>query len=165
MWGGTSRILQAIPCSSPRGNLPVWLQSGLALTDMFGMVFVLAFLLVEGISARTPQGDLARRMTCGLIAGLSLGAGPHITLLILAYRREGESKAKPKSETDCDRFRQSLASGHPVLATNPGLCGIAGSEVALFKRDGRIHDKHNRIVIFEFGRSAGTRVETAPNNH
>jgi hypothetical protein len=108
-----------------------WLQSGLALTDMFGMVFVLAFLLVEGISARTPQGDLARRMTCGLIAGLSLGAGPHITLLIVAYRREGESKAKPKSETDCDRFRQSLASGHPVLATNPGLCGIAGSEVAM----------------------------------
>jgi hypothetical protein len=25
-----------------------WLQSGLALTDMFGMVFVVGFLLVEG---------------------------------------------------------------------------------------------------------------------
>jgi 4-amino-4-deoxy-L-arabinose transferase-like glycosyltransferase len=62
-----------------------WLQSGLALSDMFGMVFVLAFMLVEVASPRTPRGDLARRIACGLIAGLSLGARPHITLLILAY--------------------------------------------------------------------------------
>ena len=34
-----------------------WLQSGLALTDMFGMVFVLAFLLVEGTTPATPRGD------------------------------------------------------------------------------------------------------------
>src|SRR6185312_15633837 len=32
-----------------------WLQSGLALTDMFGMVFVVAFLLVEG--ATTTKRD------------------------------------------------------------------------------------------------------------
>jgi hypothetical protein len=61
------------------------LQSGLALSDMFGMVFVLAFLLVEGASPPSPEGALARRIACGLIAGLSLGAQPHITLLILAY--------------------------------------------------------------------------------
>jgi 4-amino-4-deoxy-L-arabinose transferase-like glycosyltransferase len=62
-----------------------WLQSGLALTDMFGMLFVVAFLLVEGTTATTPRGALARRVACGLIAGLSLGARPHITLLIVLY--------------------------------------------------------------------------------
>jgi hypothetical protein len=62
-----------------------WLQSGLALTDMFGMIFVLAFLLVEGASPQTQQGDLVRRSVSGLIAGLSLGARPHVTLLIVAY--------------------------------------------------------------------------------
>ena len=62
-----------------------WLQSGLALTDMFGMVFVLAFLLVEGTSPATPRGDLARRIACGVIAGLALGARPHIAFLIVIY--------------------------------------------------------------------------------
>jgi hypothetical protein len=62
-----------------------WLQSGLALTDMFGMIFVLAFLLVEGASPQTQQGDLVRRSVSGLIAGLSLGARPHVTLVIVAY--------------------------------------------------------------------------------
>jgi 4-amino-4-deoxy-L-arabinose transferase-like glycosyltransferase len=51
-----------------------WLQSGLALTDMFGMVSVLAFLLVEGTTPATPRGQFIRRIACGLIAGLSLGA-------------------------------------------------------------------------------------------
>ena len=62
-----------------------WLQSGLALTDMFGMMFVLAFLLVEGASPETARGDLVRRVACGVIAGLSLGARPHFTLIILVY--------------------------------------------------------------------------------
>jgi len=62
-----------------------WLQSGLALTDMFGMLFVVAFLLVEGYPASTPQGDRLRLIACGVIAGLSLGARPHLTLLIVAY--------------------------------------------------------------------------------
>ena len=38
-----------------------WLQSGLALTDMFGMMFVLAFLLVEG--AATPERARRSRQT------------------------------------------------------------------------------------------------------
>jgi Protein O-mannosyl-transferase TMEM260-like len=62
-----------------------WLQAGLALSDMFGMVFVLAFLLVEGASPQTPRGDRLRRIVSGFIAGLSLGARPHFTLLIVAY--------------------------------------------------------------------------------
>jgi 4-amino-4-deoxy-L-arabinose transferase-like glycosyltransferase len=62
-----------------------WLQSGLALTDMFGMVFVVGFLLVEGATTTAPRGALAKRIACGLIAGLSLGARPHITLLIVVY--------------------------------------------------------------------------------
>jgi hypothetical protein len=62
-----------------------WLQSGLALTDMFGMVSVLAFLLVEGTTPATPRGQFIRRIACGLIAGLSLGARPHLTLLIVLY--------------------------------------------------------------------------------
>jgi hypothetical protein len=64
---------------------PFRLQSGLALTDMFAILFVVAFLLVEGYPARTPQGDRLRRIACGVIAGLSLGARPHVTLLIVAY--------------------------------------------------------------------------------
>jgi Protein O-mannosyl-transferase TMEM260-like len=62
-----------------------WLQSGLALTDMFAMLFVVAFLLVEGYPASTPQGDRLRLIACGVIAGLSLGARPHVTLVIVAY--------------------------------------------------------------------------------
>lgn len=62
-----------------------WLQSGLALTDMFGMVFVLTFMLVEATTPATPRGQFARRIACGLIAGLSLGARPHLTLLIVLY--------------------------------------------------------------------------------
>jgi len=58
-----------------------WLQ----LTDMFAMVFVLAFLLVEGTSPATSRGDLARRIACGVIAGLALGARPHIAFLIVIY--------------------------------------------------------------------------------
>ena len=34
-----------------------WLQSGLALTDMFGMVFVLAFMLLEGTTPATARGQ------------------------------------------------------------------------------------------------------------
>jgi hypothetical protein len=62
-----------------------WLQSGLALTDMFGMVFVVGFMLVEGTTTTTPRGALVKRIACGLIAGLSLGPRPHITLLIVVY--------------------------------------------------------------------------------
>jgi hypothetical protein len=62
-----------------------WLQSGLALTDMFAMVFVVAFLLVEDHATTTSRGDRLRLIACGVIAGLSLGARPHITLLIVAY--------------------------------------------------------------------------------
>lgn len=80
------------------------------------------------------------------------------------YWRDGESRSEPKTEADCDRFRKSLDSGRPVLATNPALCGVTGTKVASFKRDARINDKHSRIPIFEFGKAAGTRVETAPAN-
>ena len=62
-----------------------WLQSGLALTDMFGMVFVAGFMLVEGTTTTTPRGALVKRIACGLIAGLSVGARPQITLLIVVY--------------------------------------------------------------------------------
>jgi hypothetical protein len=65
---------------------PVFLlQASLALSDMFAMVFVLLFLLVEGLSPRTHQDDNLRRIAAGVIAGLSLGARPHVTLLIVAY--------------------------------------------------------------------------------
>jgi Protein O-mannosyl-transferase TMEM260-like len=62
-----------------------WLQSGLTLTDMFAMLFVVAFLLVEDYPVSTAQGERARRIVCGIIAGLSLGARPHVTLLVVAY--------------------------------------------------------------------------------
>ncbi len=78
--------LQALAATSIVALSPLfWLQSGLALTDMFGLLFVLAFLLVEGLSPATPRGNFWRLMACGAIAGLSLGARPHFTLLILAY--------------------------------------------------------------------------------
>jgi Protein O-mannosyl-transferase TMEM260-like len=62
-----------------------WLQSGLALTDMFAMVFVVAFLLVEDHATTTRHADRWKLIACGVIAGLSLGARPHVTLLIVAY--------------------------------------------------------------------------------
>jgi hypothetical protein len=59
-----------------------WLQSGLALTDMFGGVVVGSCW-----SGQPPPrlAALSKRIACGLIAGLSLGARPHITLLIVVY--------------------------------------------------------------------------------
>ena len=48
-------------------------------------LFVVAFLLVEDYPVSTAQGERARRIACGVIAGLSLGARPHVTLLIVAY--------------------------------------------------------------------------------
>jgi hypothetical protein len=39
---------------------------------------------------------------------------------------------------------------------------MTGVQVATFKRDARIHDKHSRIPIFEFGKAAGAGVETHP---
>jgi hypothetical protein len=60
-----------------------------------------------------------------------------------------------KAEADCDRFRKNLESGRPVLATKPALCGIPGVKLTSFKRDERIHDKHSRITIYEFGKSPG----------
>ena len=86
-----------------------WLQSGLALTDMFGMVFVLAFLLVEGTTPATPRWQFTRRFACGLIAGLSLGARPHLTLLIVLYwclRPPGPAPSKrATSSPRCSRLR------------------------------------------------------------
>jgi hypothetical protein len=42
-----------------------------------------------------------------------------------------------------------------VLSTKPELCGVAGREVASFKRDARIHDKHHRITVFDLGKPPG----------
>lgn len=88
-----------------------WLQSGLALTDMFGMVFVVAFLLVEGVPTTTPRGALLRRVACGLIAGLSVGARPHITLLIVLYW--------------CFRAHSPFAERHFLTAVLAFAVGIA----------------------------------------
>jgi hypothetical protein len=52
-----------------------WLQSGLALTDMFGMVFVVGFLLVEG-------------WALSLIGSLGQAFGPmHLTTSHIAATR------------------------------------------------------------------------------
>jgi hypothetical protein len=67
------------------------------------------------------------------------------------YWREGETRSEPKSEADCDQLRRRLGAGRIVLATTPELCGIVGAQIASFKRDARIHDKHHRVTIFEFG--------------
>jgi 4-amino-4-deoxy-L-arabinose transferase-like glycosyltransferase len=88
-----------------------WLQSGLALTDMFGMVFVVAFLLVEGATTTTPRGALLKRIACGLIAGVSVGARPHITLLIVLYW--------------CFRAHRPFAARHVLTAVLAFAVGIA----------------------------------------
>jgi hypothetical protein len=88
-----------------------WLQSGLALTDMFGMVFVVAFLLIDGIATTTPRAVLAKRIACGLIAGLSVGARPHITLLIILYW--------------CLRARRPIEERHGLAALLAFAAGIA----------------------------------------
>ena len=71
------------------------------------------------------------------------------------YWPGGDSKAEPKGETGCGELRKSLDAGRGVLATTPELCGMAGVKIASFKRDARIHDKHHRITIFEFGKRTG----------
>ncbi len=62
-----------------------WLQAGLALTDMFGFFFVMLFILLEGTAPTTRAGTIWRAIGCGLVAGISIGARPHFTLLILVY--------------------------------------------------------------------------------
>jgi len=68
----------------------------------------------------TPRGALVKRIACGFIAGLSLGARPHITLLIVLYwclrasRPVEEARpdcsaclrpiSEPKTEAECDQF-------------------------------------------------------------
>jgi hypothetical protein len=76
-----------------------WLQAGLALTDMFGLTFVVAFMLAEGVSPATERGKTIRLLFCGAIAGLSLGARPHFSLLILVYwwlRASGGGRAEAR---------------------------------------------------------------------
>jgi hypothetical protein len=118
-----------------------WLQSGLALTDMFGMVFVVAFLLVEGATTTTPP-----------VAGLEWVKTNRPDAILYSgslrrhaefYWREGKTVAEPKTEADCIEFRKALGSGRPVLSTNSQLCGIDGTKLVEFKRDARIHDKHH----------------------
>jgi hypothetical protein len=67
------------------------------------------------------------------------------------YWREGDARAEPKSEDGCDKLRKDLEAGRIVLSTKPELCGIGGREVAAFKRDARVHDKHHRITVFALG--------------
>jgi hypothetical protein len=56
------------------------------------------------------------------------------------YRREGETRSEPKSEADCEQFRNVVKR---VLSTSHKLCGTSATQVASFKRDARIHDKHH----------------------
>jgi hypothetical protein len=76
----------------------------------------------------------------------------------LFYWPEGDLREAPKTDSDCATFRSLLESGRPVLSTRNELCGIAGERVASFKRDSRIHDKHNLVFIFAYrANSAGPR--------
>jgi hypothetical protein len=69
------------------------------------------------------------------------------------YWREGETRSEPKSEADCEQFRKVIKTRRRVLSTSPKLRGTSGTQVASFKRDARIHDKHHLEFIFEFGKS------------
>jgi hypothetical protein len=88
-----------------------WLQAGLAFTDMFGLLFVLLFLLAEGATPNSGRLEFFRRASLGFIAGLSLGARPHFTILILAfwYLRQRAYAISP-------------APSHPLFIT----CFVAG---------------------------------------
>jgi hypothetical protein len=68
------------------------------------------------------------------------------------YWRDGDRRRPPKTATDCAEFRKSLEVDRPVLSTTPKLCGLDGTKLASFKRDARIHDKHDLISVFAFGR-------------
>jgi hypothetical protein len=133
-----------------------------ALVALIAVTVLPSFFLVGGLAKVSPPVAALQWVKASRTAAIlySDSLRRHAAF----YWRDGESRSEPKTEADCDRFRKSLVSGRPVLATNPELCGIAGTKVTSFKRDARIHDKHSRIPIFEFGKTAGTRVETAPAN-
>jgi hypothetical protein len=133
-----------------------------ALVALFAVTVLPSFFLVGGLAKVSPPVAALQWVKASRTAAIlySDSLRRHAAF----YWRDGESRSVPKTEADCDRFRKSLESGRPVLATNPELCGIVGTKVTSFKRDARIHDKHSRIPIFEFGKTAGTRVETAPAN-
>jgi hypothetical protein len=61
------------------------------------------------------------------------------------YRREGETRSEPKSEADCEQFRNVVKR---VLSTSHKLCGTSAAQVASFERDARIHDKHHLELNF-----------------
>jgi hypothetical protein len=77
-----------------------WLQSGLALTDMFGMVFVVGFLLVEGW-ALSLIGSLGQAFgpmhltTSHIERRAALGLLIIVPYVVLAWRGASKSIARP----------------------------------------------------------------------
>jgi hypothetical protein len=128
------------------------LVRAVALVALFAVTVLPSFFLIGGL-AKVPPPVAALEWIERNRPGAILYSGElrHAAF----YRWDGDTRSTPRTEADCDRFRRSLESGRPVLSTRPELCGIGGRNVAAFKRDARIHDKHSRMTVFEFGRSFG----------
>jgi 4-amino-4-deoxy-L-arabinose transferase-like glycosyltransferase len=134
-----------------------WLQSGLALTDMFGMVFVLGFLLTEAWAPPTPRGQLIRRLACGAIAGLALGARPHFSVLIFVYWGI-RGLSSPSADSGALRAQQALTAGVTVLVGAaawiiPAAIATGGAATYLHATIGQFEWRYGRSGVSVLGSS------------
>jgi hypothetical protein len=133
------------------------LVRGAALTALFAVNVVPSFSLVKGLSETPPPvAALAWVRSSGPAAILYSGElQRHATY----YWPEGDVRREPRTQAECDNFRQDIATG-TVFSTIPELCRFQGRKIVSFKRDARVHDKHHLISIFAFGPLTSNQVHS-----
>jgi len=146
-----------------------WAVSGylaLFVKPVFRAVALAALLAVTVLPSLFLIGELAK--TPPPVSALDWVRSNHPAAILYSdqlrrhaafYWHEGDTRSEPKSEDGCDQLRKDLEAGRVVLSTKPELCGVGGREVASFKRDARVHDKHphHRLCAWQATRRPGLK--------